>query len=472
MHPLEREILALCQENGLFRPGEHLVVGVSGGPDSMALLHLLARLAQQLTITMVVAHADHGLRPEASADEEQLVRKEAARLGLTCVVDHLAVKERARGQGQSLEEAARDLRYAFFATVAASHDAHKIAVAHTADDQAEEVLLRLLRGSGKKGLSGMSLLRQGSVVRPLLTTTKARLLAYLRERSIPFALDQSNSDRRYLRNRVRLDLLPYLAQFNPNIKQTLRQTATILRDEEEVLAAQAESEYRQLVSEGREVTGPTVSVARVQFNGRPLAIRRRLAEQMLIHLGSKPGFRQIEGLIALAHGSAVGELHLRHGLRASAAQDLLRLWYPQGKKAHRHHTRATPHPFQLQLPQPGRYPLPDSNREILVELVSAALPLDEMNRAGADLLDADLAPFPLLIRSRLPGDRFRPLNSKGKKTVSDFLTDLKMPPGQRDTLPLLLRGDEIIALLGVRIAHHYRVTASSTSILKVTIRPA
>lgn len=470
MHPLEREILALCQENGLLLPGERLVVGVSGGPDSMALLHLLAGLAATLEITMVVAHADHGLRPEAAAHEEELVRQQATRWGIPCVVDHLAVKERARTQGQSLEEAARDLRYAFFATMAANHGAHKIAVAHTADDQAEEVLLRLIRGSGKKGLSGMTLLRDGAVVRPLLTTAKERLLAYLHDRGIPFAVDRSNSDRRYLRNRVRLDLLPYLAQFNPNIKQTLRQTATILRDEEALLAAQVEAEYGRLVTEGRDAAGPTASMERARLNRQPLAIRRRIMEKMLIYLGAAPGFRQIEGLLDLAQTANSGELHLHNGLRASAVQELLRLWYPHGKVAHRRTTRVTAHPFHLQLPHPGRYLLPESGQELQVELISGQVTMAEIGDNGIDLLDADKVPFPLLVRSRLPGDRFHPLNSKGSKTIGDFLTDLKMPLEQRNTLPLLLCKGEIVALLGVRIAHHCRVTASSRTILKVTVR--
>ena len=472
MHPLEREILALCQANGLFLPGERLLVGVSGGPDSMALLHLLARLAPSLEVTLVVAHADHGLRPEASLAEEELVRQEAASLGIPCQVGHLAVRQQATASGASLEEAARDLRYGFFATIATSFQASKVVVAHTADDQAEEVLLRLIRGSGRKGLSGMTLLREGTVVRPLLTTDKARLLGYLRERGIPFCQDLSNNDRRYLRNRVRLDLLPYLTRFNPNIKQTLRQTATILRDEEVVLEALAEGDYHRLVLQENREGWPSAVVTRAEFNERPLAIRRRLIEKALLHLGSKPGFRQIEGLIALAATSGGGQLHLQEGLRACAAADRLSLSYPRGRRASRESLQAEPRPFRLLLPQPGRYLIPEIGREVIVELRPGRPSPEEMRESGGDLLDAGQVAFPLRIRNRLPGDRFHPLNSKGSKTVSDFLTDLKMRPEEREALPLLLSEERIVALLGVRIDHGARVTERTTEVLKVSLRPA
>lgn len=490
MHPLEKELLHLCRDNGLFSPGDHLVVGVSGGPDSMALLHVLSRLASTLDITMVVAHADHGLRPEAARFEEELVQREAAALGLPCESGHLEVAAHAKRRGLSIEESARDLRYGFFEECARRHGARKIVVAHTADDQAEEVLLRLIRGAGRKGLSGMSSLRDGRIVRPFLTIEKSRILSYLHDRQIPFALDASNSDRRYLRNKIRLDLLPYLARFNPNIKETLRRTATILRDEEAFLDDHVAAEYSLLMGEETESGGPSVSIPCARFNRHPVAIRRRLLEKALIHLGSKPGYRQIDGLLSLAAAPGHGHFHLKGGLRAETEHGVMRLCHPcpanqkeptkrdQGatgrskEKGKRGDLVAETVPFSLIVPRPGSYPIPALGQEVNIELLAGRPTREEMRQGEAEFLDAERVSFPLIIRSRLPGDRFHPMNCPGSKTVADFLTDLKVASGQRNRVPIVLSNDTIIAVLGGRIDHAVRVTDTTSNVLRVTISPA
>lgn len=471
MHPLEREVLTLCRANGLFAAGDHFVLGVSGGSDSIALLQVLARLAPALGTTMVVAHVDHGLRPREAVYEETLVRQAAAALGLECLVGHLDVATYAKGQGASLEEAARELRYEFFKDIAQTQAANKIVVAHTADDQAEEILLRLIRGSGRKGLSGMSLLREGRIVRPFLATGKDKILSYLQERGLVFAEDSSNLDRRYLRNKIRLDLLPYLAQFNPNIKQTLRQTAAILGDEDALLAAQVEEEYVRLVDEGTTPAGPDFRMVCAQFNRRHIAIRRRLVEKMLNSFGAKFGFRQIDSLIALAETGKSGRLHLQSGLQAVTNRGEMRLFYPVGKKAGRPKKVDEVTAFSVVVPQPGRYWIPALGCEVIVEMRGDMPSQAELRGHLADFLDAEAAPFPLVLRNRLPGDRFHPLNSMGQKKVADFLIDRKVPLAQRDKLPVVLSANRIVAILGGSIAHGVKVTATTTAVLKVSMRP-
>ncbi len=473
MHPFERKVLTLCRDNGLFSQGDRLVIGVSGGPDSMALLHVLTRLASDLGISMIVAHVDHGLRPLAAKEEENLVQRAAASLGLECQVGHLEVAAHAKGHGSSIEEAARDLRYEFFEAIAKDHDANKIAVAHTADDQAEEVLLRLVRGAGRKGLAGMTLLREGRVVRPFLTTEKAEVLSYLQERKIAFVHDSSNTDRRYLRNKIRLDLLPYLAQYNSNIKQTLRQTASILRDEDAFLDDYVEHDYALLVHEGVAAAGgPTASLTCAQFNQRPLAIRRRLLEKMLIRLGLKPGYRQIDGLISLATAKGKGQLHLKNGLRALTEFGEMRLFYPCGREARRGNLVEDTRPFNLVVPQPGQYLIPEIGKEIIVEIIAAVPSPEELKHENTVFFDAEVVVFPLLIRNRRPGDRFHPMHSKGRKNVADFLTDLKVPEAQRNKLPIVLSSNRIVAVLGGRCDQVAKVTRSTVSVLKVSMREA
>jgi len=470
MPTLEAEVLSLCQTNGLLNVGDRLILGVSGGPDSMAMLRILAQIAPQLGISLVVAHVDHGLRPSEAAGEEALVRDQARALGLDCEVTHLEVKAYAKTQGVSIEEAARDLRYAFFETMARAHAANKIAVAHTADDQAEEILIRLIRGSGRNGLSGMSLLRDGHIVRPLLTTSKATLLAYLQDKAIPFASDSSNHDRRYLRNQIRLDLLPALARFNPNIKQTLRQTASILRDEDTLLASLVDASYPLCVQELRDINGAGATLSCALFNEQAIAIRRRLIERLLHGLGAKGSYAQIEQL-TIAATKTRGQWHMAKGLLVKAEGGELSFSYPEGRRAGRLSPTNTPSPFRHLLPRPGRYLLPERNQEIRLERLPAPPSREIMRRETATYLDARAVSFPLVVRNRLPGDRFIPMNSGGHKKVSRFLIDQKVPPRQRERLAILLNADRIVAILGLGrgIDHEAQLTEKTTQVIKISL---
>ena len=279
MHPLEKKIDRLIRERNLLDQGDCLVIGVSAGPDSMALLHLLAALAPVCSWTMVAVYVDHGLRPDETEAEAKLVRDAATRLGADFFTESVDVQGESQARGLSLEHCGRLLRYEIFERIANERGGAKIVVAHTADEQAEEILLRLIRGTGRKGLAGMEMMRGGQVVRPLLTTPKQDLLDFLADRNISFATDSSNRDRRYLRNRVRLDLLPYLADhFNPNIAENLRQVATIFEDEEAYLAEATDQVWALLVEfEGKE--GDALVLGLPEFCAQPTAIQRRLLER-------------------------------------------------------------------------------------------------------------------------------------------------------------------------------------------------
>jgi len=473
MHPLEKEVLKNCRANQLVKPGERVLVGVSGGPDSMAMMYAFAALVAPLKISLAVAHADHGLRPTESPREEDLVREHAELLGLECQVGRLPVREAARERRLSLEHAARELRYNFFNQVVLECRASRIAVAHNADDQAEEVLLRLIRGTGRKGLSGMAMIRDEMVVRPLLTISKDRILRYLEDKNIPFLIDSSNADRRYMRNRIRLDLLPRLAaDFNSGIKQTLCQTATILQAEEEVLVQITKDAYLHTVSEQRDGAGESrIGIDLSSFTRLPAAIKRRVVERAFFRVGRRPGFRQIESLLKAAAGGRPHVVHLAAGLRAWRDGEFLRLSFPGGQTSlRRNFIDFKPLQFTVPITGPGSYKIPEINSIIEFEILSSPPNHEEIKRGVADYLDAADLSFPLRVRNRGAGDRFHPLGSRGSKKVGDFMTDLKMPPAQRDRVAVLLNGSKIIALLGVRIAHEFRITPASKQILKVTLR--
>jgi len=338
MHPLEKKVLQLIVSHNLIASGQKVLVGVSAGPDSLAMLHLLHALSGRLACELAAAYVDHGLRPAETGAEWQLVQESAARLAIPARRGEAPVAVHAKSCGLSLEQAGRELRYRFLADTAGVLGTEVIAVAHTADDQAEELLLRLLRGTGRKGLAGMALFSRPNrqsppVIRPLLTTTKAEILAYLADRQIEFCEDSSNRDRRFLRNRVRLDLLPELAaRFNPNIRETLRRTAAILQDEEDLLAALTESAWQQAVvaerggdADGGPV-GPEVALDLKVIRDQPRAIQRRLLEKALWAMGVSPDFRRIDQLLRGVLSPRGGEVaHLPGGVLARKKGRILEL---------------------------------------------------------------------------------------------------------------------------------------------------
>lgn len=330
MHPFEKQVLAFCRAHQLISPESTVLVGVSGGPDSMALLHALAALRPALGCRLHAAHVDHGLRPRETPAEERLVAGICRDLEIPLAVERVATQEVARRRRLSLEEAARVLRYRFFEAAARECGAGRIAVAHTADDQAEEVLIRLLRGAGRGGLSGMRPRRENGVVRPLLGLWRRDVLAYLAAGDTPYCLDSSNMDRRFLRNRVRHDLLAELRAYNPAISATLCRTAEVLAAEDDLLARLTAEALAAVAEIGEKNGCPVVEVDGGAFGALDLALRRRVAEQIFCLLGEKPTFARIDAVLRLA-AIPSGERHFHNGLRVRKASGRLIFRYPRGR---------------------------------------------------------------------------------------------------------------------------------------------
>ncbi len=320
--------------------GATVIVAVSGGPDSVALLHILATALPSLHF--VAVYVDHGLRPDETGAEMELVEGLARNLRARFERIRVDVRGGAEQHGASIEETARILRYEGLETLRRHYQGAAIAVAHTADDQAEELLIRLIRGCGRKGLSGMQP-RNGWIIRPLLGESKASLLHYLHTEGIPFCIDSSNLERIYLRNRVRLELLPYLEDhFNPSIRETLLQTAQILGDEEALMETMADSAWQETVSvmataPVSSATPPhTLRLDIQRFCREHRAIQRRILEKCCWRMEARPQFRQIELLLDLLLTREPGaETHLSRGLRAHKTRDTVIFSYPAGKGAYR-----------------------------------------------------------------------------------------------------------------------------------------
>jgi tRNA(Ile)-lysidine synthase len=485
MHPLEKETLKIVRQEQLLQHGEKILIGVSGGPDSMALLHVLNHLARDLDITLAAVYVNHGLRPDETQEERNLVENAANGLDVDFFTGNVNVKELAAKQKISIEHAARLLRYDFFEKTAEEWGATKIVVAHTADDQAEEILLRLLRGTARKGLSGMKTLRDGKIVRPFLRFPKSRLLEYLEKHSIQFLLDSSNTENLYLRNRIRDDLLPYLvSRYNPDIRQTLLRTATILQDEEEFLEKITETVLAATVftvpetlkqvkinsSHPNELNNQELFVHLKRFNSEHRAIQRRILEKCCWMMDCEPQSRQIEHLLQLAiRNTPGGSLHLSDGLRVTKNNEQLCFTYPQGRGSLRgdlSSSNGIEFP-ETTIPEPGIFEFPQLGKKLPVEDLDETTTISGEIFPSGQHLDSLLFSFPLTLRGPKPGDRVHPLGASGSKKINDFLCDQKIHLHTRELVPVLCADDSILALPGLRINHRFRITDKTTHVIRV-----
>jgi tRNA(Ile)-lysidine synthase len=427
------------------RPGERLLVAVSGGPDSMVLLDLVSRLRERLGLSLLVAHVHHGLRGGAADRDAALVVAAAAARGLGVTVVRLAPAGRRRGE--SLQMWARDARYRALEEIRDAVEGTRILTAHTEDDQAETVLLHLLRGTGPVGLTGIPAAR-AAVLRPLLGVSRAEVEAYARARGIRFHRDASNRSDVYLRNRVRRRLIPRLQrEYNPRLTESLASLAALLREDESALAVQAAALARQAVFQ----EGGTTRVAAGLLRQAPPALRRRvLAEAFRRAAGGRPGLtrRHLEALHRLLGGE--GRVLLPGGCAAVRVGDELRLG-PAREPAPAAATAAA----EVAL-RPGVWTAwgPGGCR---LRVRRVAAPARILRRGGtSEVLSGRLLAEPLSVRGWRAGDRFRPLGLAGQKKLQDFFVDAKIPRTGRGRVPLLLAGGRIAWVVGHRIAEDFR----------------
>jgi len=447
------------QKYKLLSPGDRVLVAVSGGPDSVCLLAALHALSVELGITLHVAHLDHMFRGKESADEALFVADLAARLGLPSTIESVDGAAFCRERGLSVQAGAREVRYAFLTRTAEKIGARRIATGHTATDQAETVLLRLLRGAGSTGLAGIPPLR-GPFIRPLIETTREEVLEHLAGSGLAFKTDPSNTKPLYTRNRIRLELLPVLRQFNPRIVETLAAEAALLKDEGEALDLVVGSAALSLT----ERQGDGFMLQREAFLALHRAIRRRLLRRLAEDIADGPsGLSSVQvdealQFMSTAPTGRVMQLPANLTIERTYEQFLIG---PATAAA----------PFACELTVPGRTLIPECGIEVEARLLSDQEAPPDTNYCWQALFDYDKIGLPLQVRSRRPGDRFHPAGLGGKsKKLQDLLVDAKVPRQRRDAIPLLCSGTEILWVMGMRIDHRFLAQPDTKKRLLVRVK--
>jgi tRNA(Ile)-lysidine synthase len=460
MDPLLRRVQQTVQDYHMFEHGHILLVAVSGGPDSMALLHALYQLREPFALQLIIAHLNHQMR-RGTLQDVRFVNAAAHDLGIPCITESLDVPAYGRRHKLSPEDAARRVRYAFLQSTAKDVAAQHIALGHTADDQAETVLFRLLRGSGLRGLCGIPPVRR-PIIRPLIQVQRRDIMVYLRTHGIPFREDPSNRQRRYARNRIRLALLPQLQRsYNPRLVQTLCATAQLLAADEAAL---------------QESAGEQFSVARIP--APPDQVHLRTA--VLMSLSPALQRRVLRQALAEAVGSLQGftRTHLAHMvalLRTEAGTRWLTL--PGGTVVERRYDvliiyRRTP-PAAVRIAQPIAVPglceVEALGVAIKSDIIQGGTTVSSLPAGDIAWLDAEKVGRDLCIRTRSPGDRFQPLGSPYAKKLKAFLIDAKVPRMERDRLPLITTRAGIAWVAGVRPAEWAKVTPMTRVVLRLQL---
>ncbi len=445
----------------MIEPGEKAVVAVSGGADSVCLLDIMARLSKNLNINLIVAHYDHGLRKSEDEFETQFVYRIAASLGLPFET------EKASGLHcgmPSLEERAREARYEFLERVRIKSDARKIALGHTMNDQAETVLMRLLRGSGPSGLSGIPPVRGKNIIRPLIDVKREEIIKYLDSRCLDFVSDSSNINKKYMRNSIRLELMPLMLKHQPQLIENLSRLSNILRDENSILDAWAEewADKNVLFESAKDI-----SIGLEDFNSLLTPLKYRVIRHILKRL--------LKNLRRVDYRHLVYVTHLAESNRSQSSIDM-----PNGISVKKSYDRLI---FQLSnearsfeycysLERAGKVHIEETGQTISAEEIEwdSGKELFEDIGESTALLDAEKLNYPLIIRNIRPGDRFVPLGMTGTKKIKDFFIDLKLPSEKRHDIPIITSDKNIIWICGYRIDDRYKVTNRTKRVLKITCK--
>lgn len=448
-----KKVARTLSEYGMVAPGDLVVAGVSGGPDSVCLLDCLHRLAGNFRLSVIVAHFDHGLRPAEDSFETAFVRHVAEALGLPFATNYTLPEIRP---GASREEQARLARYRFLEEVKHRYGATRIAVGHTKDDQAETVLMRLLRGSGTAGLAAIPPMRGETVIRPLINVTRKEVLDYLNSRGLDAVQDSSNTGNLYLRNRIRHELMPLLTGYQPRLVERLARTAEILRKDDDCLASIAASWIETHGTEEEDSCWIPVCRWRKLHPALRIRVLRRLIdrESSLRRISE----RHLTAISRLAEGEKPqGRINLPGALLAERSYNRLHIT---------RHTKGQV-PFRHELKGPGKFSFPETGWEVRIE--ECTLPAIFSGNPFDAWFDMNLLSFPLVLRCMKPGDRFVPLGMTGSRKVKDFFIDLKVPAEKRASTPLLASGEHILWVCGFRQDNRFKVNDTTKRILRVSL---
>lgn len=459
-HFIKKMDEVLC---GLISPGDKIVVGVSGGADSIALLQVLHYFSKPKNYSLVVAHINHMTRGESSYGDAEFVKAAAEQLGLSFYLKEIDVGKERFQLKQSFQEAARIIRYQFFEEILKVVGGNKIALGHSADDQVETILMNIVRGSGLKGLAGIPQIR-GKIIRPFLEIYRKDLEDYLKEHRVPFRNDLSNNDKKYLRNRVRHELIPQLESYNPGIKKNLQEMSGIVKGDDELLSQMTRNIFNQKVRahEG----GKQFYWEIDDFLLNPVALRQRLVRETFYRItGDMSGItaHHVREVLNLFESPKAGKIiNIPRNIKVTCNYDSVSFEKLENSRKNSIQDESFSTPILI----PGYTELNEGQIRVKTQILEQKSDYSSLNPQKQAVLDLEKTGFTINARFFRNGDRFCPLGMEGNKKLKALFIDNKVPKNLRGRIPILTNAqDDIIWVYGQRIAHFYRVTDKTKKIL-------
>lgn len=477
IQPSSRDILQKVAQTilhlNMFSKGDHVLAGVSGGPDSVALLHILIQLAPRWGLTIGIAHLNHCLRGIESDRDADFVADLASRLNLPCHCEAVDIRNDPALRKLSLETAARQVRYDFFDQIRRKYGYHKIALGHHRDDNAELMLMFLFRGSGPLGFSGIPPVREGGIVRPLISTGRNELVAFLNENELIYRVDESNCDMRFLRNRIRHETIPYIQSCcNPGIVETLNRFSKIVRSEDEWMNEIIHPMYEKALV-GKDPHRVVLEIS--ALTAFPEAVMRRVIRMAIFRVKGdllRISFSHIEAVLELAdRQQRPSQLTLPDGIRIQRNNDFLTFYQVdtsmRGRGAK---IRPSLRSFCYSVSGPSeRIAISETGAALKFSEIPAGSCMMDKPLEKVALLDMEVLKFPLILRNIQPGDRFNPLGVAGTQKIQKYFIDHKIDRTERQQCPVLLSGNEVVWLVGHRISGRFKVTPSTRRVLRIEI---
>ncbi|MEW6108298.1 MAG: tRNA lysidine(34) synthetase TilS [Nitrospirota bacterium] len=436
--------------------GENVLAGLSGGPDSVCLLYLLNELKKKYNLRISAVYVDHNLRPDETPVEIEFCGNLCRKLGTNFIVKSVDVKSYAKEKGLNKQEAARELRYEAFQEAAFEAGADRIALAHNADDQTETFFMRLIRGAGPSGLTGIPV-KRGAIIRPLIEIERSTIEDFLVKRNISYVVDSSNLRSDYFRNRLRLSFLPELKRLNPNLVRSLNRTISILQDEERYFDIVITKTLMKMISRK---TANRIELFLAPMENMDIVVLRRVLRRAIDETEGLRGisFVHIEDIIRLVREGKSGDrIYLPKGIRVIKEYSLVII--------------TSESPLRI-----GEYAL-NVPGEVAIRgagiVLKAFFEEETGDRTGdgksSVVLAADNMSFPLKIRPRNPGDFFYPFGFGKRKKIQDFFVDEKVPRDERDSVPLVVSGGEIVWIAGYRADERFRINDNTKKNIRLVI---
>ncbi|HBU05695.1 MAG: tRNA lysidine(34) synthetase TilS [Nitrospirae bacterium GWF2_44_13] len=445
------------KKHSMLNEGDRVLIGLSGGPDSVCLLHALSNLKDEYKLALHAIYIDHGLRPDEIPAEIEFCKKLCETLGVPFITKSVDVKPYAMDYGLNKQEAARELRYKAFDETVLEINANRIALAHNANDQAETFFMRILRGSGQRGLTGIPPVR-GRIIRPLIEIERKDIEEFLDSISQSFIVDSSNLKKDYFRNWLRLAVMPEFKKQNPALVNTISRVCEIIREEDNYLELIVTKTLMKLIPKK---TDKLIELFLVPLENMDKVILRRVLRRAIDAVKGLRGigFVHIEDIITLVKkGDSGDRIYLPKGIRVIKGYATLILTSEQPSQLRTYSLNV---PEELALKESG----------ILIKSSSADSAEISCDGKSKVMLDAERIKLPLVVRARKAGDFFYPAGFGKKKKLQDYFVNEKIPRDERDSVPIVLSGEDVVWIAGYRADERFKVTEGSKKILMLEIKP-